>query len=137
MKKKRSLIVLLASVLLVLVMVITGCSVNTPSTTQANSKTTSAKEMEKIYNCLNPLGIQPPVTISPLAARLDTLDGKTIYIIQGEADPVIFPALYTALQKAYPKTDWVYYLPSSSFGPSTPDDTTKAAAKATLRGVAW
>jgi predicted esterase len=77
------------------------------------------------------------VTIKPLAARLTTFDGKTIYIVQGEADPIIMPALNDRLRKDYQKTTWVYYQPSSSFGPTTPDDQTKAEAKAVIRGISW
>jgi hypothetical protein len=72
-----------------------------------------------------------------LAPRLDTLDGKTIYVQQGEADPVIMPALAEHLAKNYTKTTWVYYKPTSSFVVSAPDDTTKADAKATICGIAW
>jgi hypothetical protein len=30
---------------------------------------------------LNPLGTPPPIKLKPMAPRLDTLDGKTIYIV--------------------------------------------------------
>jgi hypothetical protein len=30
---------------------------------------------------LNPLGTPPPITLKPMAPRLGTLDGKTIYIV--------------------------------------------------------
>ncbi len=136
---KRRTIALLSSIFLILVLVTTGCIVNAANTSQPNSSgqagLTAAKE--KTYSCVTPLGIQPPVTLSPLAPRLDTMDGKTIYIVQGEADPVIFPALYEACKTKFPKTTWNYYQPSSSFGASSPDDETKAQAKAVLRGVAW
>lgn len=146
--KKKNFIALLASIFLILVMVATGCIVNAATTTQTSSTNPSGLTTvtkEKTYNCLNPVGIQPPVTIVPLAKRLTTLDNQTIYVVQGEADPVIFPALVPALQKLYPKTFFNYYQPTSSFGPTTPDDTTKAAPKAdgtgganaVIRGNAW
>jgi hypothetical protein len=125
--KKRNIIALLSSILLIIVLVTTGCIVNAATTA----------EREKTYSCVTPLGIQPPVTLSPLAPRLNTMDGKTIYIVQGEADPVIFPALNDAVRVKFPKTNWNYYNPSSSFGASTPDDQTKAEAQAVLRGIAW
>jgi hypothetical protein len=138
--KKRNFMVFLISTFLILVLIATGCVVNAANLKQTdptNPTSQTAATKEKTYNCLNPLGIQPPVTIVPLSARLTTMDGLTIYIVQGEADPIIFPALYPALQTKFPKTTWNYYLPGSSFGPSTPDDQTKAEAKAVLRGVAW
>ena len=38
---------------------------------------------EKTYKCLNPVGIHTPVDLSPLAPRLDKLDGKTIFVSIG------------------------------------------------------
>ena len=72
-----------------------------------------------------------------MSPRIDSIAGKTIYVIQGEADPVIMPALAEELLKKYPNTTWVYYNPVASFGSSTPDDTTKAAADAVIRGIGW
>lgn len=146
--KKRNIIAFLSSIFLILILVTTGCMVNAAnmkSTDPNNPTSATAATKEKTYNCLNPLGIQPPVTIVPLSARLTTMDGKTIYVVQGEADPVIFPALYTALLAKYPKTFWNYYQPSSSFGPTAVDTTTTAkptadgtgGADAVLRGNAW
>ena len=44
-------------------------------------------EKDKVYQCLNPVGIELPVKTYPLAPRLDKLDGKTIHIsITGEPD---------------------------------------------------
>lgn len=78
-----------------------------------------------------------PVQTKALAPRLDTLDGKTIYVVQGEADAVIFPALIARLQKDYTKTKWVFYSPSASFGITAVDDTMKADAKGAIRGNGW
>ena len=45
---------------------------------------------DKVYRCLNPVGISLPVETHPLAPRLTTLDGKTIYLsITGEPDITI------------------------------------------------
>jgi hypothetical protein len=145
---KGNFIAILASIFLILVMVATGCVVNAANlkpTDPTNPTAPTAATKEKSYNALNPVGIQPPVTVSPLAPRLDSMDGKTIYVIQGEADPVIMPALNTALVAAYPKTFFNYYQPSSSFGPSAIDAATKAkatadgtgGASAIVRGNAW
>jgi hypothetical protein len=138
--KKRNFIVLLISIFLILVMVATGCIVNAANMKPldpTNPTAPTAATKEKTYNCLNPVGIQPAVTVVPLAPRLTTIDGQIIYVVQGEADPIIFPALYTALLAKYPKTTWNYYNPSSSFGPNAIDATTKGEAKGVLRGNAW
>ncbi len=61
--------------------------------------------MADIFNCLNPVGIQDPVELSPLAPRLDKLDGKTIHMsICGEAD--IWVPLEKKLKMDYPNVNW-------------------------------
>jgi hypothetical protein len=64
---------------------------------------------EKI-TALNPRGTPQPITLVPMAPRPDTLDGKTIYIVD-----VNFPLtepFYEALQKllteGYPGVNWVH-----------------------------
>jgi len=60
---------------------------------------------KEVYKCLNPVGIQEGVDTFPLAPRLDTLDGKTVYIsMSGEAETVI--ALQKRLQSEYPNVNW-------------------------------
>ena len=63
-------------------------------------------EKNGVYKCLNPVGInRGSVDLYPLAPRLDTLDGKTIYIsMSGEAETMI--ALQERLKKAYPNVNW-------------------------------
>ena len=121
--KRKNLIALVVSIALVLALVLSGCA--------------GGAGADKEYRALNPQGDFQPVETVSLAARLDTLNGKTIYIIQGEADPVIMPALAEQLPKDYPNTTWVYYNPVSSFGVTKPDDTTKAEADAVIRGIGW
>ncbi len=62
-------------------------------------------EKDKVYKCLNPVGISIPVQTFPLAPRLDTLEGKTIYIsICGEPDITI--ALEKRLRGSFPNVNW-------------------------------
>lgn len=61
--------------------------------------------MAEKYKCLNPVGIQEPVDLLPLAPRLDTLDGKTIHLsICGEPDITI--PLEKRLRGDYPNVNW-------------------------------
>jgi len=61
-------------------------------------------EKDRTYKCLNPVGIQLPVKSFPLAPRLNTLDGKTIYFsITGEPDITI--PLEKKLKSDYPNTN--------------------------------
>ncbi len=64
-----------------------------------------APRKDRVYDCLNPLGIQNPVDTFPLAPRLDTLDGKEIWFsITGEPDITI--ALEKKLRSDYPNVNW-------------------------------
>jgi hypothetical protein len=40
-----------------------------------------AAPSEELVTVYNPLGTPPPIQLKPMAPRLDTLDGKTIYIV--------------------------------------------------------
>ncbi len=60
---------------------------------------------DRVYKCLNPVGIQVPVDTIPLAPRLNNLDGKEIYFsITGEPDITI--ALEKKLKMGYPNVNW-------------------------------
>ena len=128
---KRKLIALAASITLVLVVVLSGCS------NGGNGGNGGTSVEDKTYRVVNPVGEFIPVETQPLAPRLDTIDDKTIYIIQGEADPVIMPALAEEMPRQYPNTTFVYYQPVSSFGPNAPDETTEAEADGIIRGNGW
>ena len=62
-------------------------------------------EKDRTYKCLNPVGYEMPVKTYPLAPRLDTIDGKEIYLsITGEPDITI--ALEKKLKTDYPNVNW-------------------------------
>ena len=90
---------------------------------------------DRIYKCLNPIGIEEPVEIIPLAPRLDTLDGKTIWIsITGEPDITI--AMEKRLRSDYPNVNWTtkktYFI--------TPFELSEEEMKTTdavILGVCW
>jgi hypothetical protein len=72
---------------------------------------------ENNVTALNPLGTLPPLQLQPMAPRLDTLDSKTIYIVD-----VKFPAseqfgeeLVNLLKENYPKTNFVYKKKAGSY----------------------
>ena len=59
---------------------------------------------------LNPRGIQPQIRLIPMAPRNDTLDGKTIYVVDTQY-PLTKPfvqEVYSVLKETYPKTNWVF-----------------------------
>jgi hypothetical protein len=93
-------------------------------------------EVDKTYNVLNPTGIFLAVQTVSLAPRLTTFDGKTIWVSQTEADPVIMPALYARLQKDYPKTTWkTNFAQVTSPVRLTADE--QKACQGMVMGVAW
>ena len=90
---------------------------------------------ERVYKCLSPVGIQLPVKTSPLAPRLDKVDGKTIHIsICGEPDITI--ALERRLKMDYPNVNWTMkksYTPS----PVQLSDEEIKTTDAVILGVCW
>lgn len=64
---------------------------------------------ERIYKCLNPIGIQDPVALFPLAPRLDRLAGKNIMfnmLVQVERELII--PLEKMLRSNYPEVNWTF-----------------------------
>src|SRR3989304_3293128 len=60
---------------------------------------------DKVYKCLSPVGNRNAVDTFPLAPRLKTIEGKTIYLsVCGEPDITL--ALEKRLKSAYPKVYW-------------------------------
>jgi hypothetical protein len=58
---------------------------------------------------LNPRGILPQIQRIPMAPRVDSLDGKTIYIIDTKFARTrdFVETLHKVLQDRYPKTTWI------------------------------
>jgi hypothetical protein len=67
----------------------------------------SAAEEAKI-TVLNPRGIPPPIRLVPMAPRLDTLDGKTIYVINIGFGDTFLPEVQKVMAEKYPKTNWIF-----------------------------
>jgi hypothetical protein len=148
--KRKGLLLFVANILVIISFALVGCqSTNTPQATNtpttkpttttsspATTVVTQTVEVDKKYNCLSPQGVQLPVQVSGLSPRLDTFDGKVIYVNQGEADPITMPALWDRVQKDYPKAIW-RYIQTSSFGPNAPEQEVLTDAKAVIRGISW
>jgi len=65
--------------------------------------------ISKTYKCLNPVGIQEAVQLSPLSNRLDRLDGKRIlFSIGGAGDPDVTLAMTKELPRRYPGVKWTF-----------------------------
>jgi hypothetical protein len=57
---------------------------------------------------LNPRGTPPPIRLVPMAPRLDTLDGKTIYVINIGFGDTFLPEVQKVMAEKYPKTTWIF-----------------------------
>jgi hypothetical protein len=74
----------------------------------------STAEISKIA-VLNPRGVAPPIRLVPMAPRLDSLDGKTIYIINIGFGDTFLPEMQKVLSERYPKTTWVFKRKAGSY----------------------
>jgi hypothetical protein len=69
-----------------------------------------AAPAEALVTVLNPLGTPPPITLKPMAPRLDTLDGKTIYVVDDGfvgGDRLLYEII-DWFKENYPKTTALY-----------------------------
>jgi hypothetical protein len=90
-------------------------------------------QKEMVYKCFNPVGIQDPVDLCPLAPRLDKLDGKTIYLsIAPGGDQDITIPLRRRLPVDYPSVNWKIMVT-----PAALSEEDMKTADAVIRGVVW
>jgi hypothetical protein len=106
-------------------------SINNPAELQA------ATEKEPVITVLNPLGTPPPIEVKQMAPRLNTLDGKTIYLINTG-----FPNSGRLLEEIgnwfkanYPKTNMVMATAGMSNIPQNVMTEIKEKADAVILGV--
>jgi len=92
-------------------------------------------QKDKVYKCLNPVGIQDPVDLYPLAPRLDKIDGKTILLsFGGGGEQEILIPLRQRLLSEYPNVNW--RMQPSSAGGGLSDEEFRTV-DAVIRGVVW
>ena len=72
---------------------------------------------------LNPLGQPPVLKVLAMAPRLDTLDGKTIYVVDVKypSTKPFMEELVKILSDKYPKTKWVLRDKRESYFEDDPD----------------
>jgi hypothetical protein len=92
--------------------------------------------MSTIYKCLNPVGIQEPIEVKPLAPRIDTINGKTIYVcINAGGDQDITIPLLKKLPADFPNVNWKVKRQFGFNADLTEDE--KKDADALIGGVIW
>ncbi len=57
---------------------------------------------------VNPRGTPPPIRLVPMANRFDTLDGKTIYVINIGFGDTFLPEVQKVMSEKFPKTTWIF-----------------------------
>jgi hypothetical protein len=100
-----------------------------PKNTKTKAVTGPAKT-----EALNPRGLPPPITLIPMAPRLDTLNGKTVYLISDgfpSAD-LFLNQISIWFKKNMPAVTTVYRLKAGGYG----DDDPKLRAEVKAKGNA-
>ena len=98
-------------------------------------------EKDKVYKYLNPVGIQEPVTMHPLAPRLDTLEGKniTMSVGAGGEQGILIP-LVKMLPERFPQVNWnISYAAAhmTKEGSVALSEEEMKTTDALIRGVVW
>jgi hypothetical protein len=71
---------------------------------------------------INPRGQLPPIKLIPMAPRLDSIDGKTIYIvdIRWPYTQQFTIELWDILSERYPNTKFIHREKTGSYGEADP-----------------
>ncbi len=104
--KRRTIVVLIAALCL-------GLSVGYQALSgEAQMKGGSAakKATDPIITVLNPLGTPPPIELKPMAPRLDTIEGKTIYLVDDgyPGSENLLLEMQKGFGETYPRTSFHY-----------------------------
>ena len=92
-------------------------------------------ERDRSYRCLNPVGMKQPVDTFPLAERLGSMDGKTIYI-SASGEPDIMIPLEKRLREDFPNVNWEKKH-TYSIDVDNLSEEEMQRADAVIQGVAW
>ena len=92
-------------------------------------------DQDRVYKCLSPIGIELPVRTYPLAPRLDTIDGKTIFYYESEATNMHMPELLRRLKQDHPTTTFIVEH-VENFGLRNPTEV-HLSVDGAIRGVSW
>lgn len=88
-----------------------GCgNTDTEEMAQKGQEMQEANVEEPVLTVLNPLGTPPPITLKAMAPRLDTLKGKTIYVVNDgyPGSNLLLGELTAVLKEIYPETTFIY-----------------------------
>jgi len=91
-------------------------AVNSQAQAGAKAAPVANKAADPIITVLNPLGTPPPLDLKAMAPRLNTLDGKTIYIVDDgyPGSDNLLLEMEKGFKETYPKTNF-HYVKKSTF----------------------
>jgi hypothetical protein len=100
---------------------VTGPGTTVTKTVTSTPPATTATAAKLVV--FDPRGTPSPITLVPMAKRLDTLDGKTIYVIDINYPytDIFCKEVAKILSEKYPKTTWIY---RAKYGTYAEDDPT-------------
>ena len=94
---------------------------------------------QRTLTVLNPVGSPSPTPLIPMAPRLDSLEGKTIYIVDVmyPLTHQLFEEMQKVLSEKYPKTKWVVKSKAGTYFDNDPKlwEEVKAQAQGMIIGV--
>lgn len=89
-----------------------GCkgSTTTEEVTPKGQEISKASNEDPILTVYNPLGTPPPIKLKDMAPRLDSINGKTIYIVNDgyPGSGIMLGELTAVMKEKYPDTKFVY-----------------------------
>jgi hypothetical protein len=85
-------------------------ALNSLAQVKANTAPVANKASGPTITVLNPLGTPPPLELKPMAPRLNTMEGKTIYIVDDgyPGSDNLLLELEKGFKETYPKTNFHY-----------------------------
>jgi len=91
-------------------------ALNSQAQVKANAAQAAPKAAGPIITVLNPLGTPPPLELKAMAPRLNTIDGKTIYLVDDgyPGSDNLLLEMEKGFKETYPKTNF-HYVKKSTF----------------------
>ncbi len=70
----------------------------------------AANEKNPVITVYNPLGTPPPINLKEMAPRMDTIKGKTIYIVNDgyPGSGILLGELTAVMKEKYPETTFIF-----------------------------
>ena len=104
-----------------------GCNSSTvteePAQKEQEMQAASVSVADPVLTVYNPLGTPPPIVLKDMAPRLDTINGKTIYIVNDgyPGSGILLGELTAVMKEKYPETTFIYKDKPGQMGSEDPE----------------